>query len=392
MPINISTAFDSGAVEILEARIPDAIRLAFRKDSTSDPTCQFRQWFHFRLQGARGKQARITLVNVGETTYAGGWKDYRAVASYDREDWFRVDTRLTREGLIIEHAVERDSIYFAYFEPYSWERHLAFLGWAGEHPIVRIERLGATVDGRDLDALVIGNPRATRKVWVIARQHPGETMAEWCAQGLVERLLDGADPTAQAALELAQFYVVPNMNPDGSIRGNLRANAAGANLNREWQAPSVARSPEVFHVKKRMLKTGCDLFLDLHGDENLPYIFTDGNGMLPGFTRSDVEAEQAFVDALLAASPDYQTAKGYRREKFKEEFATLASKWAWLTFGCVALTLEMPFKDNLLREDPRHGWDGARSRRLGAALLQPALLHLRSLKTRAARTRSGEAS
>ena len=30
--------------------------------------------------------------------------------------------------MTIEHTPERDSIYYAYFEPYSWERHLALLG------------------------------------------------------------------------------------------------------------------------------------------------------------------------------------------------------------------------------------------------------------------------
>lgn len=35
------------------------------------------------------------------------------------------------------------------------------------------------------------------------------------------------------------------MNPDGSWRGHLRTNAAGANLNREWAKPSLETSPEV---------------------------------------------------------------------------------------------------------------------------------------------------
>ena len=38
---------------------------------------------------------------------------------------------------------------------------------------------------------------------------------------------------------------MPNVNPDGSIRGHLRTNAVGANLNREWKEPTVERSPEV---------------------------------------------------------------------------------------------------------------------------------------------------
>ena len=56
--------------------------------------------------------------------------------------------------------------------------------------------------------------------------------------------------------ELCTVYVIPNMNPDGSVRGHLRTNAAGANLNREWQttgdyvAPTLERSPEVLYCLK----------------------------------------------------------------------------------------------------------------------------------------------
>ena len=45
---------------------------------------------------------------------------------------------------------------------------------------------------------------------------------------------------------------VPNMNPDGTWRGHLRTNAAGANLNREWDSPTPEHSPEVFYVRNKM--------------------------------------------------------------------------------------------------------------------------------------------
>ena len=64
------------------------------------------------------------------------------------------------------------------------------------------------------------------------------------------------------------------------MRGNLRTNAAGANLNREWLAPSAERSPEVLYVRAAMQAGGVDAFLDVHGDEGLPYVFTDGNERL----------------------------------------------------------------------------------------------------------------
>ena len=73
------------------------------------------------------------------------------------------------------------------------------------------------------------------------------------------RLLDADDPVARVLLAQCIFHVVPNMNPDGAVRGNLRTNGAGANLNREWQSPSMEKSPEVFLVRQAMPQTGVDL-------------------------------------------------------------------------------------------------------------------------------------
>ncbi len=46
-------------------------------------------------------------------------------------------------------------------------------------------------------------------------------------------------------VQLATFYVVPNINPDGSVRSPHRTNAKGATLNREWNVSTVDYSPEV---------------------------------------------------------------------------------------------------------------------------------------------------
>ncbi len=230
MTIKISQSFDAGAIEVVRAEQAGAIELNLRKDSHAD----IWQWFHFRLQGARGQEAVMRILNAGDATYAKGWENYRAVASYDKANWFRVDTEFDGKVMTIRHTPERDSVYYAYFEPYTWERHLALLGGVETSSIARVEDLGNTVDGRDLNMIVVGNPSAEKKVWIIARQHPGETMAEWLVEGSLNALLDPSNPTARRILEKAVVYIVPNMNPDGSIRGNLRTNASGANLNREW--------------------------------------------------------------------------------------------------------------------------------------------------------------
>src|SRR5262245_5134303 len=138
--VRISCAFDSGAIEVVADRDASDLVVKLRADSHSE----FRQWFHFRLQGARGKPVRIRFANASEATYVDGWRGYQAAASYDREDWFRVPTTFDGKELVIAHEPARDSIYYAYFEPYSWERHLALLGRVDGAPRCRVRDLGTT--------------------------------------------------------------------------------------------------------------------------------------------------------------------------------------------------------------------------------------------------------
>ncbi|MBU6503538.1 MAG: carboxypeptidase family protein, partial [Burkholderiales bacterium] len=261
---------------------------------------------------------------------------------------------------------------------------------AAQSDHVQLQHLGATLDGRDMTLLRITDAHSAtaaadkRKVWLIARQHPGETMAEWFIEGLLERLLDGDDPVSRVLLARCVFCVVPNMNPDGAVRGNLRTNAAGANLNREWQSPSLDKSPEVFLVREAMRQAGVDLCLDAHGDESLPHNFVAGAEGNPGYTPRLAALEAAFKAAWLAASPDFQTAHGYGQAAPGSANPTLATNWVGQNFDCLAFTIEMPFKDNADLPDALHGWSGERSKKLGASVLQPILAVADALRDAAA--------
>ncbi len=366
--IKVSSQFDAGNIEVVSTENLADIQLKIRKDNQSD----FFQWFYFRVQNVAQQTLRMRLVNASEAAYLGGWEDYQAVASYDRREWFRVPTVYEQGELVIQHTPEQQSIYYAYFAPYSYEQHLDLVAAAAQSDLCDIFDIGTTLDGRDLNLLRIGyEQEGKQNIWVTARQHPGETMAEWFVEGMLARLLDEHDALAGQLLEHCVFWVVPNMNPDGSVRGHLRTNAAGVNLNREWQTPSMARSPEVFCVIEQMKKQGVDLFLDIHGDEALPCNFIAGQAGAPTVTEDILAAEEQFKQDLRRANPDFQTVRGYEPGKFGPETLTVGSFWVGDYFKCPAMTLEMPFKDHDERPDSRYGWSAERSIRLGASILNP---------------------
>ncbi|WP_077337924.1 M14 family metallopeptidase [Pseudocolwellia agarivorans] len=364
--MQITSNFDSGNIHVVQASNPSNIQLEIKKDNQSE----FFQWFHFKLHNTDRCEHILHIINASQSAYVKGWEGYQAVASYDRQEWFRVPTTYDGEQLTITLTPEFDSVYFAYFCPYSYERHQDLIHTAQLDIDCQLDVLGQTLDGRDMSLLVVGEPSdEKKKVWITARQHPGETMAEWFMEGFIDRLLDEDDGVARSLLNKAVFYLVPNMNPDGSVRGHLRTNAAGVNLNREWQNPSLENCPEVYLVRERMLETGVDLHLDIHGDEALPFNFVSGSEGIPSYDERLKNLEDKFKQILLAITPEFQDDIGYSKDAPGEANLTVCSNWVGEQFKCLAYTVEMPFKDNELLPDYSVGWSDERSSLFGRDFL-----------------------
>jgi len=370
MKLSISSTFDAGNVEIVNIDNPENIQLKIRKDSHSD----FLQWFYFRIQGAKDQVCKLHLINASEAAYPEGWENYQTRASYDRETWFQIPTNYDNEVLSMELTPEHDSVYIAYFAPFSYEQHLDLINDAQQSPICSLESIGQTIQGRPIDFLRIGDGDNTKKkLWVIARQHPGEAMAEWFMLGLISRILDNEDSVSNSLLKKANLFLVPNMNIDGSILGNLRVNAKGVNLNREWAEPSIENSPEVFYVKEKMKEIGMDFSLDVHGDEGLPYVFISGIEGIPSFDKKLSQLTKDFMTYWKAINPDIQDIHGYPKNEPGKANLKICSKNLGEEFQCLSQTLEMPFKQNDNIPDSILGWSAERSIKLGETLINTLL-------------------
>jgi len=365
MSISINSKFDGGNVECLNCDSPDNIRLLIKKDQGG----QFFQWFYFRLSGDANTHYTLHIENAHASAYPKGWENYRVVASFDREQWFRCDSDYREGVLSFSVTPTSNDVWFAYFTPYPMQRHDDLIASLSVNSTVSSEVIGRTIEGRSMDLLVVGNPDAPKKIWAIARQHPGETMAEWWMEGFLTRLVDNQDPVARSLLENFCFYVVPNMNPDGSFNGYLRTNAAGVNLNREWNSPSLDSSPEVALVRDRMEKTGVHFCLDVHGDEALPYNFIAGTEGIESWSPQRLDLQNRFKQALQLLNPDFQTEHGYPVPSPCSANYSICSNYIAERFNCPAMTLEMPFKDTIDTPDDHAGWSARRSDLLGAACL-----------------------
>ena len=115
------------------------------------------------------------------------------------------------------------------------------------------------------------------------------------------------------------------------------------------------------------------LCLDVHGDEALPYNFIAGAQGIPGYTEKQDADLLAFLEAYKNASSDFQTEVGYPISKPGKANLTMCTNFVAHRYDCLAMTLEMPFKDNANAPDEEEGWSPDRSAELGASTIDAML-------------------
>jgi zinc carboxypeptidase len=231
---------------------------------------------HFQLQGKRGAKFTLEFKNI-DNIYNGRRASVAGemnalVISQDGRTWKSVATRvLDKERVLLDVEMPGPRLYVARVEPYRLSDLEKFLATIQRHGIVNVTLIGKTVEGRDLEIIRVGDPKAANNVFLRARAHPWESGGNWIVEGLVGRLLQ-ADEEAKAFLKRYCVYILPMANKDGVAHGWTRFNAMGKDLNRNWDQPAdAALAPENHALEQwleRMIGSGRrpDLALELHND------------------------------------------------------------------------------------------------------------------------------
>lgn len=133
--------------------------------------------------------------------------------------------------------------------------------------------------GQKIQAILVNEQKHTKAtVVVMARQHPGESVASWMMEGFINRLQQ---------LESNIFWIIiPMVNMDGVKLGNNRTGILGHDFNRNWNVDEESLRYQLFpelmgiiryfkRCKKEKLKR-IKMFIDLHGHSSQPNVFAYG--------------------------------------------------------------------------------------------------------------------
>ena len=127
-----------------------------------------------------------------------------------------------------------------------------------------------------------------------------------------------------------------------------------------------------------MRQTGVSFNLDVHGDEALPYNFIAGTEGIHSWSDERKKLQELFKTQLMSLNPDFQTTVGYPVGSAGTANYGICSSYIAEHFACLAMTLEMPFKDTTATPDSAFGWSPQRSGKLAKSCLQAMLDYIKS--------------
>lgn len=266
-PVRFNTAFEGAAVGRID--VVGETEFKVHVPGQQDQRGRNRQatWYYFRMDNVRGRELTLTLTgflpgeyNDRPSPHMNG--EPRPVFSHDGERWQHVSAMTwddtAKEGRFTLRA-EGDSLWLALVPPYTHTRLVRLLDEIGSTPHARVEVVGRSVLGRDLQVVTVtdfGTPDDAKKtVWLQARDHAWETPTSFIMEGALKFIVSD-DPAARALRQKNIFVFTPMVDPDGCALGRVRFNAHGWDLNRHWDDVDLRdpvwlqRLPEVWYYKK----------------------------------------------------------------------------------------------------------------------------------------------
>lgn len=250
--VKIVTGFECSTPLWIEKISPTHFAVTITTES------ELKNWFMFRVEGAKGKTVRI---DIKDAPWGKWWSlnpVYSDIASLDDPTDFR-STPLTEprkmtaayngplipqtsdqkwhyipdvwnepakdSGLLVRtycfvHRYDSDAAFVAMKTPYTVKYNEAFLESLKNQPDVSLVEVGRSPQGRPVRLLRIGagDPKQTPCIVLYAREHGSEHDSSWVAQGMIEYLLREGDE-AKRLREQFTFLIIPMLDPDAVAAG-----------------------------------------------------------------------------------------------------------------------------------------------------------------------------
>jgi hypothetical protein len=334
----ISFNFDSGSINVLSTKLGENVcrfNLSLQKETIKEGN-KSQYWFYFKVSNVKQKLCYFSIHTHNDCN--NGFKNLKVATSYDNKKWFRYKTTQQNKNAkckinnktisvkstqILKWKIKptKKTIWFAYYKPYPLERIYKLTKQISNKSYFKKKIIGYSEGNKPIHMLTIGN--GCRNVWLIGRQHPGESIASWIIEGFLKSTF--------SPISSLKIHIIPTLNPDGIYLGYWYTNKKGINLNLDWKHK---KSKEVNILNNLLKKQHNDLILDIHGDEECKKHF------LSHCPKRNIDLYNNINKLLCKYNKHFQKEDYYKKLNFPCDGKTL-------DYTTNALTLEGSMKHNL---------------------------------------------
>jgi len=270
----IYTGFENASPLDWEVDSDGTIQISLLYDHERNSPNRAAGHWHFQLHAKANSELTVVLKNFDNIWNGKPGSPIsdrsNCYVSIDGEHWSALPAKkIDGNRLEIRVHMNENKLYLARLEPYRLSDLERLIAEIRDHPLVEITPIGRTVEGRELELIRVGEPKAPYRVLLRARSHPWEPGGNWVVQGLIKSLLRDAHDTQNYCV-----YIMPMASKDGVVRGHTRFNLMGTDLNRNWDRPAHPHHASENLALETALNTMIDngmcphLAIDLHNDNS----------------------------------------------------------------------------------------------------------------------------
>jgi len=255
MTLAIQEPTDSGCCDVASSAVDDGSSLV-----TLYPRRTWESkwwWYYATITGTNGRTMNLDIAvadarNGISLTFRNGFWSYSADGPWHNWDSVGTQTSPDRIRFTKSSAFDQDTIHVAYYPVLSWgqtealvetwkESEFVFPTISGDADLIvgtvaeDTTSFGRTCPAANLYGFMITDSAAVgpkNKGLLVSGVHPGETPGSHGLNAAVEFLLSD-DPLAVILRTYWEWYIYPNVNPQGRY-GGLYRNSPDVGVNVDW--------------------------------------------------------------------------------------------------------------------------------------------------------------
>lgn len=289
-------------------------------------------WYAFKLWADEVKNYTIYLK------YQEGKHRYHPKWSKDFEHWTALNSRQVQQidsvTVALNIAVGTEDLYIAAQPVQNSDIVNQWMQEKAKHPAVSLKTIGQSIEGQDINCLMIGHQKNKPTVCLIGRQHPPEVTGWFAQKEFVNYLLEDI-ALNQEFLSHFNLIVYPLLNPDGVDHGHWRHNLGGVDMNRDWAKYEQKENKQIAQsIVDYINEMESQLVLGVDFHSTYYDVFYENHD--PSFELSLPNFKSEWIAAIQAAMPE---------ESFKvseiEIGKPISMDWFSRQFGAPGVTYEI---------------------------------------------------